>query len=392
MTKYLTAADGPLALQVSPYIYQNCDALALVNDDGVDNQVRDQVAKLKSLQLTDEAQDALKQASQVWQTPEGQQLKADLPNLSTPQVLARFQSLIRDCLDLIDPIMALNDKPIFKTPSLEGVYSAFEAGIGSVVFTGGISIDLLGGVSVGIGYAFNPKDTNSSCLFVTGSGLAGVEEEVEIGGQVGICAATPDALGGFSVGVTGTADLGVGVALTVTAGFEPSLIKPHITNIDLSNWSVFIEGAAGEGFGLSTIIGASLVVLTDATPPIAQTDAPYMFRIKDANCIKAMDSVGKDEVYVEFQVDGVGTTYRWPTWSHVSVPEGGTADFLRTVKVNTRLVATLKQGSDKIIGSCTCTVGDANFPQPGSCHSFHFEKTTELINKTEYNFTIERIV
>ncbi|MCP2680303.1 hypothetical protein NHF45_12260 [Maricaulaceae bacterium NA33B04] len=60
--------------------------------------------------------------------------------------------------------------------------------------------------------------------------------------------------------------------------------------------------------------------------------------------------------------------------------------------MNTRLVATLKQGSDKIIGSCTCTEGDANFPQPGSCHSFHFEKTTELINKTEYNFTIERIV
>jgi hypothetical protein len=403
---FITSSDGPLAVQLSPYIYQHRDTLTQIDADGVTAQSLFPGQSLPDIKLTPEASDALAQALRAWtETDAGLSLKADMPNLSVPDLLNKFKAMSESAL--FGPLSQLNDKPIFEWPSIDGVKEAFQSGIGSVTITGDLILDLGVGVGIGVGYAFNPTDTNENAIYLYGLAMVGVEEEVALNFQVGICAASPADISGFSIGATLGIAAGEGVAGTASVGFVPSVVQPHVREIDFSNWTVSVADITGEGVGASLAVTGSLVVVSDYLPPIAQADGDCMFRIKDANCLQKQDTVtGKDEVYITFRIDDAGDTYRWPTWSHYSVHESNGTDsdpknsaannvpFYRTVKVNKTLKVDLWQGQGNHIGTCNCTVtNDGSGTQyfaPGDWNTF-FLYFKDGFNEVNYHLTIERL-
>jgi hypothetical protein len=263
-----------------------------------------------------------------------------------------------------DPIFA----PAFamgKRPKGDAVSGDFSNVLGC--FSVGLAgqIDLGVGVTGTIGYAFDPNDDTQFSVFLSVGVVVGPDAEADAGVELGAWTSAPTQMTGMMVGAGGGVDAtGFGASVAGFVSCDLTVLPPFIKPT-FQSWGATLTLSLGEGGGLLGVLSYTAVIITESIPAIAQPDAAHMIMISSIKCVQKQDNASdKDELVMLFKIDGKDPTYAFPTWSHFSIPEGGTWSCGRSIKLDSSVDVTLMNGGSTIY---SWTIDVSNLKSSYSC-------------------------
>lgn len=214
--------------------------------------------------------------------------------------------------------------------------------------------------------------------------VGGLDAGADAGVELGAWSSTPGDMSGAMIG--GGAGLdpeGFGASVAAFVGCGVKLLPPFIT-LDFSSYGGTLTLSIGEGGGVLGILSYTQVLVTEDIPPIAQPNASNMIMINSVECGQKKDWTGDhDELVMQFQIEGKGPIYPFPTWSHYSITEGGTWYCARSIKFTDYVIVTLA-------GICSWTIY-ANDVQS----SYHYDSGDLLdgggANSIIYDMYVQKI-
>ena len=315
---------------------------------------------------------ALAAAKKTWEAIPANQAKLQaMKQMPLPELVQALRGITTD--PIFAPAFALG-----KSSNSEALTGDFSNVLGC--FSVGLAgqIDLGVGVTGTIGYAFNPNDDTQFSVFISVGVVGGPDAEADVGVELGAWSSTPGDMSGAMIGGgVGLDPEGFGASVAAFVGCGVKLLPPFIT-LDFSSYGGTLTLSIGEGGGALGVLCYTQVLVTEDIPPIAQPNASNMIRVTCIECVQKKDWMGdNDELVMQFQMDGKGPIYPFPTWSHYSIAEGGKWWCERSIKLNDYVVVTLA-------GICTWTIY-ANDVQA----SYHYDSGG--LNSTIYNLYVEKI-
>lgn len=321
---------------------------------------------------------ALADAKKAWEAlPENQAKLQAMRQMGLHELVKALREISRD------PIFA----PAFAMGQHRGVKSASDDLSGDI---GSFSVGLAGQVDLGVGvtgtlgYAFDPNDETQFSVFLSVGVVGGPDAELDAGVELGAWTSSPTQMTGFMVGAgMGLDPDGFGASGAGFVSCDLTLLPPSIIP-NFESWGAALTLSLGEGGGLLAVLSFTLVIITESIPPIAQPNADHMIMISSIKCVQKQDNDSdKDELYMLFQIDGNDTTFPFPTWSHFSIPEGGTWNCGRSIKLNNSVNVTLMNGGDTIDSWAI------NFSNLQSSYSCNYKDG--MLNQVAYTMYVSKV-